>query len=71
MRTTSPDIEVQNHGTIVLLRPLTEHAQEWFDERVEHEGWNEWCGSIACEPRMASIILTAYYHESIDPEVIR
>ena len=54
-------IEIDNQGTIVLLRPTTDHARAWFEEHVEWE--QEWCGSIVCEPRYAQDILLAYYGE--------
>jgi hypothetical protein len=45
------DIRVENHGSVVLLRPLTERAWQWFDENVEVEGWQFFGGAIAAEPR--------------------
>jgi len=37
-----PDFEVENHGTIYLLRPLTAIADEWVDanlpEDAQHVG---------------------------------
>jgi hypothetical protein len=31
---TEPDFFVENHGSIFLLRPLTESAREWIEERL-------------------------------------
>lgn len=28
------DFSVENHGSIILLRPLTEAAQDWVDEHI-------------------------------------
>jgi hypothetical protein len=44
-------VEVENHGSIVLVRPLSDAARGWVSENVELEGW-QWHGdAFACEPR--------------------
>jgi hypothetical protein len=44
------DVEVENHGSILLVRPLTPVAQDWIAENVGGDPqW--WAGAIACEPR--------------------
>ena len=32
----SEDLELQNEGSLYLLRPLTGEAVEWLDEHIEH-----------------------------------
>lgn len=34
-RTVTADVLVQNEGTIVLLRPLNDTADEWLDEHLD------------------------------------
>jgi hypothetical protein len=34
---TQVDVEVENHGTIFLVRPLTETARDWLDENVSDD----------------------------------
>lgn len=36
------DIKVENHGSIVLVRPLTEAAETWIEENVSNEA--QWFG---------------------------
>lgn len=51
------DLQVENHGSIVLLRPLTDAAKRWIDESINPEGW-QWFGhALAVEPRYVGAIL--------------
>ena len=52
---TTHDISVENHGTIILFRPLSPEANTWFDEHVQCDF--TWAGSIPCEPRYAQDII--------------
>lgn len=49
-------IEIDDHGTIVMLRPISDEARRWFSE---HVGEAEAGGIYSCEPRMAQDILQA------------
>jgi hypothetical protein len=42
----TPDISVNNHGTIFLFEPLTEAARGWIVENVAGE--TQWFGSALC-----------------------
>jgi len=45
------DLRVEGHGSVFLLRPLTDTGREWLTENVANEGW-QWLGdALACEPR--------------------
>ena len=47
----SADFQIEDHGSICLVRPLNDAARDWLDEHVEAEGW-QWMGNaLACEPR--------------------
>jgi hypothetical protein len=51
-RHSNPDVRVQDHGTLVLFRPLTEPATAWLTENVDPEAlW--WGGALVCEHRFA------------------
>lgn len=51
MRT--PDVLVENHGTIFMLRPQTEAAEQWIEDHVQTEGW-QWLGKgLAVDHRYA------------------
>jgi hypothetical protein len=44
------DVQVEKHGTIFLLRPLTDVAHDWVDEHLPTDAiW--WCGAIVVEHR--------------------
>jgi hypothetical protein len=45
------DIIVENHGSIVLLRPVSPGAVAWLEENVASEPWQWTGGALACEPR--------------------
>jgi len=33
-RKTTPDFLIENHGSVFLLRPLTDAARNWIDEHI-------------------------------------
>jgi len=47
-------IEINDHGTIVVLRPISDEGRDWF---AEHVGEPEPGGIYTCEPRMAQGLL--------------
>ncbi len=52
-RTARPDFIVENHGTIILIEPVSDAAREFVSESVSIEPW-QWMGaSFACDRRMA------------------
>jgi len=41
--------ELDDHGSIVLVRPLTDDVRAWLDEHVEEDAqW--WGGALAVQP---------------------
>ena len=54
---TKIDVEVDNHGTVVLLWPNSSLGQDWFDEHLQVEPWQMMGRAIACEPRMVQDII--------------
>ena len=49
-------IEIRDHGTVVILRPISDAGRDWL---VENVGEPEPGGVYTCEPRMARDILQA------------
>jgi hypothetical protein len=41
------DFLVINHGSIVVIRPLTDEAGQWLDDNAAAEAW-QWLGSSLC-----------------------
>jgi len=46
------DFQIENHGSVVMVRPLNDAARAWVDENVGLEDWQWLGGAFACEPRM-------------------
>lgn len=50
----SPDFAVENHLSLVLVRPLTPEANAWLDENVANPDTQWFGGALVCEPRYVS-----------------
>jgi hypothetical protein len=51
------DIVVEDHGSVVMLRPMTRAGAVWLHENVSSEPW-QWMGNgLAAEPRMVREVL--------------
>lgn len=61
------DIRIENHGTICLLRPLTEAAEEWIDEHVDTPTW--WGPAVVVEPRYVPPIIEGLQADGFVVEV--
>ena len=45
------DLLVEDHGSIALVRPVSDRGRTWLAENTETEGW-QWLGeALAVEPR--------------------
>jgi hypothetical protein len=61
------DFEVQNHGSIFLLCPLTDSAREWMNEHLpvdspETQFWGE---AIVIEPRYVAPIVDGIIRDGL------
>jgi hypothetical protein len=55
-----PDISVENHGSIFLLRPTSSVGQAWLQENVIGEETQIFGDAVVCEPRyVMDIVLGA------------
>jgi hypothetical protein len=54
-RTT--DIAFENHGSIILIRGLSEAGQAWLDENVGDDETQYFGNAIAAEPRYVEPIM--------------
>jgi len=53
---------VEDHGSIVLVRPLTPDVSAWLDEHVDPEA--QWFGkALVVEPRYVAPLVTALVDE--------
>ena len=56
MTPSQADVEVIDHGTIVLFRPLTDTCRAWIDDNVQEEAM--WFGRcLAVEHRYAPLLI--------------
>jgi hypothetical protein len=49
------DLTIQNHGSIVLIQPITDAGKSWLDEHINPEALT-WGTAIVAEPRYVSAI---------------
>lgn len=52
-------IQISDHGSVVLFEPLTAKAHEWLLNNTEAEGWQWLGGSLAVEHRAAPALIQA------------
>jgi hypothetical protein len=58
LRKKYDDIRFEGHGSVALIRPLTERGTEWLDENIgEVEPWAMIGDAIACETRYVEPII--------------
>ena len=51
------NVAIENHGTIVLLRPLTGLVRSWLEEHTDGTWWD---GAFFVEPRYVPELLHAF-----------
>ena len=48
----APDIMIENHGSIILLRPVTTAGRKWLEANCDQSGYQPFRGgTLLCEPR--------------------
>jgi hypothetical protein len=63
--TSGPDFALQNHGSICLLSPLTDQAEEWLGENVVNDETQFWGRAIVVEPRYVEDLVIGIYGEGL------
>lgn len=58
------DFLIENHGSVVLLQPLTEAARVWLEQHIPEDTQN-WGTAIVIEPRYVSDILNGIELEGL------
>jgi hypothetical protein len=53
----TPDLLVENHGSIFLLRPITSVGQDWLKKNVIGEETQAFGNAVGCEPRFVTNIV--------------
>lgn len=62
---TLPDVTVENHGTIFLLRPGSLRGERWLQEYVSEDA-PTFGKATACEPRFAEAIVEAMQNDGLE-----
>jgi hypothetical protein len=50
---TEVDVQIENHGSLFLVTPMTAAGREWISKNVASEPWQWLGGSLSVEPRYA------------------
>lgn len=59
MQTASADFTLEDHGSIVLVRPLTDEARHDLETNSDAESWQWLGGALAIDHRMARAFINA------------
>ncbi len=57
------DVTVENHGSLVLVRPETDAATDWLNENVTECVW--FAGALVVEPRYVEGLLLGMAEEGL------
>lgn len=58
------DVNVENHGSIVLVRPLTAQACQWCDDHIPDDA--QWFGkAVVVEPRYVAAIVQGMQNDGL------
>lgn len=59
-----PDFRVENHGSVCLLKPVTQAAKDWVGDHLPDDA--QWFGGgVAIEPRYLDAILSGIDDEGL------
>jgi len=59
------DFALEGHGSVVLLRPLTDAGRAWIDTHVHVEHWMRWGDAICVEPRYVVDLVAGFVGEGL------
>lgn len=62
------DFRIANHGSIVMVEPVTQPAKQWVEDNVQLEGW-QWMGpAFSCDPRMVDNLVAGIEADGLSVE---
>ena len=64
------DLQFENHGSIWLIRPLSDTGREWLDEHIPDDA-QTLGDAIACEPRYIQDIMRGAWRDGLALEASR
>ena len=59
------DVKIENHGSLVLLRPLTEAASDWLDENISEDA-QHFGAAVVVEPRYVEAIVEGMQNDGLE-----
>jgi hypothetical protein len=62
------DFQVEDHGSIRLLRPLTDAARAWIDTHLSHPETQRLGEAVAIEPRYVDAIVSGIVSDGLTVE---
>lgn len=63
-----PDFQINDCGSIAMIRPCTDSAREWVTKNLSLESW-QWQGdAFAVEPRCVSALVEGMRDDGLDVE---
>lgn len=60
------DFHVADHGSLMLLYPISHLAEEWVEEHVGGEETQHWGEAVVVEPRYIGPIVEAMLAEGLE-----
>jgi hypothetical protein len=60
------DIAIEDHGSVVLLRPLTGTARDWIEEHVNRDGFHPDRPTLVVERRYVSDIVSGAQADGLE-----
>ena len=59
------DVNIENHGSLVLIRPLTEGGSDWLDENISEDA-QHFGGAVVVEPRYVEAIVEGMQNDGLE-----
>jgi hypothetical protein len=63
--TPSPDFFVENHGSIFLLRPVTDAGRDWVDNHISQEGFQPYWPIIVVDHSYIRDIVSGIFRDGL------
>lgn len=64
-----PDIRVEDHGTVALLRGLSAAGDDFLRNSCASEGWQWFGGALAVEPRLVPDLVLGAREAGLDVDL--
>ena len=59
------DVKIENHGSLVLIRPLTEAGSDWLDENISEDA-QHFGAAVVVEPRYVDAIVEGMQNDGLE-----